>query len=456
MREVTPVVATSLSRPSRPAPPAAAVGGGQRRRILRGMVEAAAEHGYARASVARVIERAGVARGTFYAEFTDREECFGAAYRMEVRGLAEAIEAAVACPEGERDPIASVLDAVLRRFAADPAGARLLLVEAFAAPAAIREKHEERIEAFERRIESFLASRSRVEAPLQLSACALVGGVGDTIVGRLVQDEADTLPDMAADLIAWIDSYRLSPGCSPHPPQHWQRLGGRFPPQPRQVAAKPDLLPRGASALPAGQAASDRQARIVEATTRVVSARGYAGSTVADIGAEARVSKAAFYSHFESKLDAFLAAQRLNLEGSLAVSAGAFYGADVWPERVWGALIVFLRYIAERPQAADLAILEVHAAGETAIKLERDTRMAYTLFLKEGHLERLQWGPALPPLCSEAVAGAINGVLRRHLRTAGAERVTQLAPQCAYVTLAPFLGPERACEFIHRRLEAAP
>jgi AcrR family transcriptional regulator len=53
----------------------------QRERLISGMVAAAARHGYAKASVARVIAQAGVSRATFYEQFADREECFLAAYR---------------------------------------------------------------------------------------------------------------------------------------------------------------------------------------------------------------------------------------------------------------------------------------------------------------------------------------------------------------------------------------
>jgi AcrR family transcriptional regulator len=52
----------------------------QRSRMLAAAVEAIEEVGYARMTVAQVISRARVSRKTFYDVFTDREDCFLAAF----------------------------------------------------------------------------------------------------------------------------------------------------------------------------------------------------------------------------------------------------------------------------------------------------------------------------------------------------------------------------------------
>ncbi len=56
----------------------------QRARILAAMIEVAAERGAAGATVAHVVERAGVSRRTFYELFQDSEDCFLAAFEMGV------------------------------------------------------------------------------------------------------------------------------------------------------------------------------------------------------------------------------------------------------------------------------------------------------------------------------------------------------------------------------------
>jgi AcrR family transcriptional regulator len=74
----------------------------QDERLIEAMTELVSEIGYRRASVAKVIERAGVSRKTFYEIYEDRAACFAAA-----RGRAsKAIEAAL---KGE-DGVAALID----------------------------------------------------------------------------------------------------------------------------------------------------------------------------------------------------------------------------------------------------------------------------------------------------------------------------------------------------------
>src|SRR5580700_6188724 len=66
----------------------------QRARMLMAARQVAAQEGYARMSVERVVARAGVSRKTFYDLFENREECFLAAYDDAVaRGARVVVEA---------------------------------------------------------------------------------------------------------------------------------------------------------------------------------------------------------------------------------------------------------------------------------------------------------------------------------------------------------------------------
>ena len=57
-----------------------ATGASQRARMLDAISRAVAEKGYARVTVGDVVSMAGVSRRTFYEQFTDKEDCFLAAY----------------------------------------------------------------------------------------------------------------------------------------------------------------------------------------------------------------------------------------------------------------------------------------------------------------------------------------------------------------------------------------
>src|SRR3979490_1307417 len=85
----------------------------QRSRLLAAAIEIVAEVGYPRASVAQLVARAGVSRKTFYEIFSDREDCFLAAFdhvvseaRMMARG---AYERASGWQDGVRSALATLL-----------------------------------------------------------------------------------------------------------------------------------------------------------------------------------------------------------------------------------------------------------------------------------------------------------------------------------------------------------
>ncbi|EST35811.1 hypothetical protein N566_17240 [Streptomycetaceae bacterium MP113-05] len=133
--------------------PAEVVGPAQRDRLIRAMIAATAELGYAQVMVADVVKRARVSRKTFYVHFADKEECFLAANDLGVEQMFTRIAVEVsAAAEGQDGPDAVVrLRAGLRGYLCflsdEPEFARTFLVEGLAAgPRAL-----ERFEAAHRR-----------------------------------------------------------------------------------------------------------------------------------------------------------------------------------------------------------------------------------------------------------------------------------------------------------------
>ncbi len=417
------------------------------------MVDVAASHGYAGASVARVLERSGVSRQSFYRHYSSREDCFLAAYRRasaEVGGrLREAVRQSAPAERPEA-AIAALLRAVDER----PAAVRLLLLDALGACAAVRAEHERQLDGIERSIERFLQVRG---APaLRAPPAALLGGIRGVLSARLLLGQADGEEDLLVGLSAWVRSYELGDVRAPaRPGVDWWGLPatpgyGVGPLRVKEV----QLLPRGRSALPPAVASGARRSRILAATMRQTAALGYASLTVADIVADARVPRAAFYTHFSGKQEAFLAAQTTALRESIAAAAAEYVTGATWPDRVWRGLAALLDYVATHPDAAYLGFVEVHAAGEAALAHHEELLSAYTLFLADGYRQHPR-GAELPPICSQAVARAIEAIVRRWVACGLADRIREALPQCAYVALAPFIGPEAALEWVTERIRAA-
>src|SRR3954452_22118288 len=75
--------------------------GSQRARLVEGMIQAVAEKGYAAATVADAVKAARVSRGTFYAQFASKEECFLEAYRFGIEVMVERVRASVRAADGD-------------------------------------------------------------------------------------------------------------------------------------------------------------------------------------------------------------------------------------------------------------------------------------------------------------------------------------------------------------------
>lgn len=406
------------------------------------MVEAVSLDGYGGATVSRVAELAGVSRATYYRHFADRQGCFLAAYQQQVAGARAALCDVVGVDSGAVAP-GAVLDVLLGALAADPAAARLVLVEALAAPPEVRAVHEELIHEADRLLSVFLAGQA-LDSAIQVPATSLLAGVGQVLGARALAGGLGDSDGLRSDLLAWIDAYRLPAGVEPLPQSAWAELG-RFartiPSDDREIA----LLPRGASALPPETAAEVRRQRILDATARVAARHGYGSLTVARIASAARVPRTAFYSHFDDKAEAVLASQTHATQGAMAAAAAEYSAAAPWPRRVWNAMGAFLSYVAEKGDYAHLDLVESFAAGPAAIRHRQQNQMVFALFLEDGYRQNPRAG-GLPRICSEAIGGAVFGLMRKLIVAGKTDRMPTLLPAAAYTILAPFIGPQEAAD----------
>src|SRR5918995_4482191 len=101
----------------------------QRTRLLEAVGRAVAERGYAAATIDDVVRRAGVSKKTFYDHFADKQDCFLAAYEAASEELLARVEEAHAGDGDWLERTRAGIAAYLRWLAADPALARVYLVE---------------------------------------------------------------------------------------------------------------------------------------------------------------------------------------------------------------------------------------------------------------------------------------------------------------------------------------
>ncbi len=109
------------------------VAASQRTRLLEAVGRAVAEKGYAAATIDDIVRGAGVSKKTFYEHFEDKLGCFLAAYEAASDELYEHVRAAQDDADDWVGRTHAGIHAYLRWLAAEPALARVFLIEIAAA-----------------------------------------------------------------------------------------------------------------------------------------------------------------------------------------------------------------------------------------------------------------------------------------------------------------------------------
>jgi AcrR family transcriptional regulator len=175
----------------------------QRERLLVGMLRAISERGYRSTNVQDVIERAGVSRPTFYEHFSNKDDCFLAAFDTCATRLREQV-AAAAAEGGEiwRDRIRSGFVALLTFATSEPEAARMVIVEARAATPDAALRRVALLDHFatciDTKVRELLPAGTTHSA---VTASGVVGGVESLLYGRLNKNQMDDLPALLPSLM---------------------------------------------------------------------------------------------------------------------------------------------------------------------------------------------------------------------------------------------------------------
>lgn len=174
----------------------------QRERMLLAVAEAVAEQGYATTTVADIIARARLSRRTFYEHFTDKEECFLAAYDTVVEQMLQGVGHSY--EQAGRDWAHRVhdgLEAFVQYLVAEPAFARMCIVEVVAAGPEARGRRDAAMRVFVDFLEPGREQAPRGVVVPELAADIVVGGIYEIIYTRLLRDSADELIEMLPQLV---------------------------------------------------------------------------------------------------------------------------------------------------------------------------------------------------------------------------------------------------------------
>lgn len=270
-----------------------------REALMKAAMRVVSQHGYAKASVSRITEAAGVAQGTFYSYFDTHqqllEELLPTAGVQLLDALGRNVQRSDDYFEHERRMFLAFF-AYLRR---NPYFLRVLTEAEIAAP----ESHAQHMSNIEsryvgalRRAQTQGQIRPQSDAAFRVIAEVLSGARGHIAIGlnQQAHGRSKPPPDWAAD--TYVKFIRFG-------------LGETGP-------AKLNLTLRPTRRKASTAGSGDTRTVLLQAAARLVHSHGYQATTVARITEAANVAVGTFYGHFLSRqrlLDEILTYVRMEM-----------------------------------------------------------------------------------------------------------------------------------------------
>jgi AcrR family transcriptional regulator len=173
----------------------------QRARIIAALAEETVEKGYRAVTVSDIVRRAGIARNTFYENFSSKEDCFLFASEYAVESALARVVDAAAKVDAWPAKVSAGIAAFLRYVAGEPALARTCIVEALSAGPAAVERYERSIQAF---VPFFQLGRKVSakggELPETLEE-TIVGGIFWILYQRIIMGQVEQIEGLLEELV---------------------------------------------------------------------------------------------------------------------------------------------------------------------------------------------------------------------------------------------------------------
>jgi AcrR family transcriptional regulator len=181
--------------------------------------------------------------------------------------------------------------------------------------------------------------------------------------------------------------------------------------------------------------------RIVDAIIESCAEKTYAGTTITDIVALARISRTTFYKQFEDKRACFDAAIDFCIEELQRVAATAHSSSDPPADACRKATTAVVEALAERPGLAQLLTGDAMAVDPKVIERYRKATVPAleNLWRKNGKGVDTHTDPRL-------AFGQGQVLILNQIATGKTERLLELLPEIVYLAVSPFGGHEEAIE----------
>ena len=173
----------------------------QRERMLLATAELVAERGYQKTTIELIAKTARVALVTFYEQFANKEECFLAALDESIGAAAQVFVELVDEEQPWVDQISSGIEVLLEMVVAEPARAKLCLVESQAAGGAALARYQRMLEQAAPKLREGREHNPRASRLPEGLEVAIAGGLAWLVHQRLVSGRADELKGLLPEML---------------------------------------------------------------------------------------------------------------------------------------------------------------------------------------------------------------------------------------------------------------
>jgi AcrR family transcriptional regulator len=440
-------MATARPSPSRRLPrgrsalDAEELAGHHRRRLHEAVIALLGEQGYGATTVQELASQAGVSTKDFYDLFAGKQQLVLEACDAIIQDACVPLRTRPVAGGDLRAALAAVLGAIVDVVVAEPAAARLAVVDIVAVgPQGIARRR-----SLSTGLHGLLRRAATVEGVPVLSEAALTvlaGGTLQVLDGHLRAGKLRPLRGAAQELAAWGALYETGKP---------RALPSRDPLLEEPAAPVERTLPRGRHSLPPGFVRRYQRTRILEAVLQVSAETGFEATSVKDLIAAAGLSPQAFYDTFASKEAAWAAAfeesfSQLYLTAWRAASPEADRATQV------GATVAAcLSYLASEPGRARLLLVDAPSAGRVGAPAIDEALRGF-----EHLIAPALTGPGLPKLLPTAMIGGLAELAASWVLEGRTAQLPDLTAAVIEVILTPTLGLESAVRAANAAVYGAP
>lgn len=188
------------------------------------------------------------------------------------------------------------------------------------------------------------------------------------------------------------------------------------------------------AAVPDASPPRDHRRRLLDALAEVVARKGFADTTIADIAAQAHVSKRTFYEHFEDKSEALFALYEAASRQAMHALSGALDPAQHWHGQAERAIAAYLQTLARNPPLLRTLFIEILHLGPEGLRVRRRVNEQIAAFIVQAVSARRNTPvPPLLPTLAMALVGAINELILQAIEQDAVDRLPTLAPAASHL-----------------------